>query len=485
MMREQFSKIFKTDKRGVSVVEIIISLALLAVIFVAVFKVQWGIADLQTNNVRTLTALNFSETQLLDLVHKNLLNGWNFDFSGNVSIFSSLIPQGFEEVFSQFPITRCLFQTSLETRWRTGWNSTSTRAISIADTDLDLAQKYGLDCGGVPGRFDSNRFELVDTVDFGLPVTSIDIFDGHVYVGLKSADASDADIAVFPIANPSNVSFLDIGSGLNKIDAISGQIFGAANAQAGQFAAFGLESTGNFGQTSTSTLPGVAGVRPEGISISYFDSKVFVGTKRTAGREFHIFGVDEAGSGSGGAEPEWLGMREVNHNINDISVVGDLAFLATSGNVRDLIVLDVSDPHNIVSAAEVDIDGTEDGRSVFVAGNLIFLGRHKGTAPSRKELYVLEYSLDADGNFLDAQSLAAASTGADVNALTFALGHVFAATSHSQKELQIFRFDNFDNKGGLNLVYSVNLPDPATGIDFEDKVLAVSAGNKVYVYEQR
>ncbi len=454
-MPAQYSK----HSRGVSLVEVILALTLFSIIFAAVFDTQWQIGDLFIHNVRSITALHLSSSKLL-----NILNNQNPEESVQDM-------WGIQNDVVTKPFTRCEDVKDVKSSWRTGWRSTSTMHVSFISSDLDVAHRYGDDCGGQPKHFSVSGFQLTDTVDLGFPASSVDIANGRAFVSLRSLSESDADVAAFSLLNPHDVAFLDFGIGANKIDAATQYAFVAQHSSTSQVVA--LDSSPHF--LATSTLPNVAGVRPEAISISYFDSKIYVGTKRTAGHEFHIYDVSDP------ASPRWLGSREVNHNINDISVKDGFAFLATSGNIRDLIVLDIRDPTHILQLAAIDLPGNEDGRSIQVMGNTIFLGRYKGTVPGHNELSVLEYQTDPTGNSIQINEITSAPTGADIYALTYAGGFVFTATSNIQKELQVFEL-NQENE--LVPVWSKDLPAPATGIDYENEAFAVTAGNSAYVFTQ-
>ena len=81
------------------------------------------------------------------------------------------------------------------------------------------------------------------------------------------------------------------------------------------------------------------------MSLFSYDSKVYVGTKELQAMSFmYMIFFDSVLS--------WEGI-EVNHNINDIEIHNNFAFLATSGNIRDLIVLDISNSSHITQAAVI------------------------------------------------------------------------------------------------------------------------------------
>ncbi len=136
---------------------------------------------------------------------------------------------------------------------------------------------------------------------------------------------------------------------------------------------------------STSTLPGVTGSFPQGRSILYYDKKLYIGTHRTAGHEFHVYDA------SNPEQIRWLGSLELNHNINDIAIYGKYAFLATSGNIHDVIILDISKSIP-VRLSNIDIAGNEDALTLSVLGKFLFIGKAKARDSNHPEFTIFDIS---------------------------------------------------------------------------------------------
>ena len=454
-------------KKGASLIEMIIALALLSGVFVSTFGARWMVGDLSLNNARAASGISLANSRLI--AH---LDGQNYE-----SITNSL---GVTESLKTNPFTRCQYTAGSEAVWKNGWRSVSTTTSFVVMSDLSVAQKYGMDCGGQPKHFLADQFEVAgDAISLGAQVTSVDISNGHAFVSLRPPAGSvpvEPDFAIVALHDPYSTRFLTAGFGINKIDVANDYAFAAHHSSSSQLLIIDISEPDEARVVASSTLPGVAGARPEAVSIFYFDSKIYVGTKRTAGHEFHVFDV------SNPQLPVWLGSREVNHNINEIVVKDGFAFLATSGNIRDLIVLDVHDPSAIAQVSAVDLPGNEDGRSIYVAHDTILLGRHKSIVPTHDELQILKYEIGGGNGLIEITLGDSVETGADVLGITYAGGYVFAATGNSQKEIQIFKIDQ---SGRLSLVGDKNLPANATSIDFEDEIFAVTSGNELNILEQQ
>lgn len=461
--------------RGVSLIEVILALAIFSVIASVMFSSLWGIEHLGLGNEKRIVAHNLAIKRITDTAFDS--NSSDPDVWGE-----RIFVGGLESNLTKNNISQCQYVVSSNSKWITGWGSTSTVIFSFIDSDLEIAEHYGLDCGGHPSRFNASGFVPRTpsvSVELENQINSLDLFGGLAYVSLRT-DAPDADdLEIIDILENNEIrNTFDTGEIVSKIDIANGNVYVAQNSSTTQLAILetNFETSGpTLSVSATSSLPGVAGARPGAVSIFYFDSRVYVGTKRTAGREFHIFDVSET------TQPNWLGSREINHNVNDIQVKDGFAFLATSGNVRDMIVLDIRDPSNVVQIETIDLPGNEDGRTVYVAGNKIYLGRHKGRAPGHDELFVFEFLTNSAGDLEEIVTLGSAPTGADVTDIIVLGSTIFATTENPQSELQIFALSE---SGELAPVHSKNFSEYTNGIDAEDGIYAISVGKYVHIFNQ-
>jgi hypothetical protein len=136
------------------------------------------------------------------------------------------------------------------------------------------------------------------------------------------------------------------------------------------------------------------GSYPAGYSVYYFDNKVYVGTKETAGAEFAIFDVSDP------VDPELKGSVDVNRNVNAIVVRDGLAYLATgpgaSGVNNPLRIYDV-DPDSptfgqlkgFFTATETD---DQAGTAVYLLNDRLYLGLEHAADSGDKDFYVLDVS---------------------------------------------------------------------------------------------
>jgi hypothetical protein len=380
------------------------------------------------------------------------------------------------------PYTKCEMVINFRSEWKSGWFSTSTLNFNFLYSDLPQIGNNGYDCGGHPGlaSYEDGEFfnEDFTTELNSSSATSLDVLDGYAYVSFRPQEPGVRTLSVINLNEPHiEPQYITTEYPINRIDAVRDYAFVAQHSTTTQIAIFDINTGADLVLLATSTLPGVAGGRPEAVSIFYYDSRLYVGTKRTAGREFHVFDVSVP------ENPRWLGSREMNHNINDIEVKDGLAFLATSGNVRDMIVLDVKDPANISLVEEIDLPGNEDGRSVHVAGNRVFLGRHKSNSPAHHELHMFEVRQSDAEIGIDLFSLSTVTTRGDVLDIAVVSGKLFVSTNNSLSEIQVYELDNGRGNEVMTLAVEKNLEGTVVGVDFENDKLVALFQDKIKVFD--
>lgn len=362
--------------------------------------------------------------------------------------------------------------------------------IDLVTHLTDIITARGGDCNEPPEDdwLDPQTFDAEDIVPGGNKGTDIDVvkIDGHKYAFLTSvhsAAASD-DFWVFDLETspPSIIGRLDTGPGLNAVD--------VARAPDGNYYAYVANNNTipPYEQLividltnltlpaevpgSRRSLPGVAGADPAGRAIYFYDDKIFIGTRLTAGNEFNIYDVSDPGDPS---FPSFEGQREINHSIRKITVKGIYAYLATTADKNEIIRLDVSDPTTILppwggvgsTDPGFDADGPtsgENGQSVFILGDKIILGRARATG-TNSDLFVLKTS---DFAINGKVKLDMTPSGAAVEDITAVGSFIFLGTSDSNSEFQVWKVNDLSS-----LWSDFNFPQAITGIEFlDDKVYA-------------
>ncbi len=443
--------------KGFSLVELVIALALLMFFLVSVLWGQWSVGDTIHLTLRTIVASRIAEELLLNTAL--LRAGSDVDLFSQHATSSGVF--GISYRSESLPFSACLFKSGVTASWTQTNGVVVKHSFSLIEPDGAGASERAGDCGGVSPVFSDANTEIRNSSFEGEVVTALDVDEDNVVTGLGNElrFVSRPTGEVFSVTMPAPVQAID----LTPV-----AVYVALQSSTTQIAVVD-RSTRQI--VATSTLPGVAGARPGAVSVRYAAEKLFVGTKRTAGHEFHMFDL------SNPLIPVWFGSREMNHNINDIAVTREYAFLATSGNVRDLIVLRVDDQTSIHSVAEVNLPGNEDGRSVALSHNYIALGRYKHVVPTSDELWLLRFWPEQDGG-ISVEEIVSAKTSGDVTGVLFSGGAIQTATTNPVQEFQLFSLDSSGRH--LTQNFSRNLPARATGIDIQDEVFFVGTENGLY-----
>lgn len=247
-------------------------------------------------------------------------------------------------------------------------------------------------------------------------INSMDFYEGYAYIGASSTDGFNFLTINTNQANHPILSRLKVPP-VNSLDVAGGYAYLAVVGSTSQFQVIDIRDPNSPSVVATYSLPGVSGSYPSGLSIYYYAGRIYIGTHRTAGNEFHIFDVTVP------SQPRWLGSVWLNHNIYDITVSGSYAYLAASGNTSDIIVVDVSDPTHPVKVASLAFTGKEYTQRVFLLGTILYAGRRKGSLSSHPELIALDIH-----NPRAPTIIASTSIATTINSIRAIAGNVLVAT---------------------------------------------------------
>ena len=344
---------------------------------------------------------------------------------------------------------------------RVVWNVTPSRhekvELQSSLGDIALALAYGGDCIVDPPHsiWDNPQRFASDTISTGKS-TAIDVLDKIAYIGADHSPyfyIADTTLAVLGQTSGLLVVFgngFDAGAQINSLDAIhdlsSGKnyVFAAMDAPTNQLEVIDVTDIHNPVIAATRSLsPCVAGSYPQGWRVRYYGGKLYVTTRFTAGPEFHVFDVTTPANpteytiGGGVCRGFNLGDTANDFVVKD-QIVGGMSkrfiYLATDEIDKELRVFDVTDPIHMseVTPANQDLPGAQNGLSVFLLGNKLYVGRQ--STPGGPDLYIYGVSNPLAGlTLLDSQDI-----GTGVLAIRVAGRFAFLATPKSNKEFQVW-----------------------------------------------
>lgn len=354
-----------------------------------------------------------------------------------------------------------------------GWQTDPARpqiiTLVMELTNWEVAQQENENVGGDTGGGGTSgnwlNPQTLGTMDVGAggQATDLDVLNKFVYLTSKASDKKKDDFFIIDATdgnNPTIIAFIDTGPGLNTIDVTTTYAYVGNDDKNSQLQILAITGPVVPNLIASYKLPGVSGNDAIGNSIFFYSNKVYMGTKKAPGPEFHIIDVTNPVS------PVSLGSKEINADVNAIQVKGDYAYLATSET--ELLVYNISDPANITLAGSYDAPGgSEHGKAVQLVGDKLYLGRTKGgNHDDHHELHILNV---ADLNNI--QNLGSLNLDEDINDLRVRDNLVFLATSDSNKEFQAW---DISDPANITLWSSFNFPNFATGIDYEDNIIYTS-----------
>lgn len=397
-------------KAGFSTLELLIAFAVITLSMTAVIMVAFGSQSNAVDTELAQRALYLTQTNLENagVALKN-----NFD-----ALLTPTTTALFGAELAVTDISECAKRVDSESFWNRDMRALSN---SLSSVFIDVAKSDALD-GDCATEEPSDDWDNPDTFvseDFGgAGATSIDERDHQLFITANPGNSNNKpELYIYDFDEEDIeldlVAELDLGTdnngagtkfGLYDVEATENFAFAASASRAGQLQVINISNPAVPVLQHAVLLPGVdvvTGSYPEARKLYYYNKRLYVGTNETEGPEFHIFDV------SGDLTlnpPAHLGSLELTHNVEDIVVRDNYAYLATSDDNHELMVIDISNPGSLEHPDDTDLGynatGNQDGSAVFVTGDKVYLGR-KQDNPKRDEFFILNRSLIIDDTETD------------------------------------------------------------------------------------
>jgi len=470
--------------KGFSTLEILIAFAVLILCITAVILVVFGNQSVAVDTQTNIEAISKAQA-LLEKARADSRE----DFEsvedcddGGVTPCSGVADPLYNRKLTIDPasVTQCGEDIISSTNWTVEGRTMTVDFITHLG-DIVTALALGGDCAFTPPGLDDWK-KPIDLSYGGIDLKTegkgkaIDAQNNIAYLVTKAAGNNKDDFYIFDVSdidNPVKHGVLDISDGLEDIDVAGDYAFIAndENKNTEQLVVVDISDLDAPNKFTPVSLPGVSGTCPAtcpgGRSIFYFNERAYLGTHRlVAGgaAEFHVFDVTTPSS------PSWLGSKggvalgdPVDHNLNDIFVktqaVGGTtrtyAYLATSNDIGELTVLNVTNPGSIPNPAGTPATGSIlnlpgsnaanerlDGTSLFVLGDRAYVGRERATNAMSRDFFVINISNPGTPSILGSMNLGLNSSGSSVVGIHVAANLAFVATSDPNKPFVVLNISD-------------------------------------------
>ena len=452
---------------GFSVLEVLIAMAILTLAISAAIMLMFSNQSVALDSDTANEALYKAKTVLEDGRSKTKSHT-DFDSIKSITYPPDSI---YTKKFSVLSVP-CMKKTISQVTWSTEVLRPQIIEVRTYLSDVEEALKLAGECDPVfPTEWD-NPYSPTSVGIGGQGATDIDVQNNLIYLASDPSAPPKEDFFIYqfdPIAvTLTFVSKIDVSDGLMALDFSGGYVYAANEDTAAQLLVIDADPPGGPFVASIASLPDA----PAGVirTVNVYNKKLYVGTQYLAcpppcgaaqNHEFHIYDllVDPA-------NPTWLGSYNVNHNINDIVVNGDYAYLATSDNSSELYVYNISNPPSITLADTFDAPGNEDGNVVFFLDNKIYLGRHR-TPAARKDFYMLNVADPTDIQELGSKNLGL-NPGAIVEGVVVRGNFAFLAFDNPTFSLKILNISNPASIVDNSTCSTYNFPENTSSMDMED-----------------
>ncbi|MFO0718865.1 MAG: hypothetical protein U0522_02470 [Candidatus Paceibacterota bacterium] len=444
------------SQRGFSTIEVLIAFVVIIVSLSAAASISFGAQSLLIDSEFNLSAISRIEEVL-----EKSRSLFSEDFESFI-LATSTVDGFYQEKVDILNITPCVKKISVMEAWKQEGVSKEL-SFSQIFTSPPFFEKIREPCSGDETLIqDWQKYdEQIFPTDIE-GVTDVDVVGDLFFISSNAGTTADSDLFIFDSKKSyEKIAELDIGKGIFAIDATSEYVYVVTDATSSQFMIIDVSDPYVPVVVSERNLFGVDpfGSYPQGRSIKYFDGRVYIGTKETAGPEFHIFNVENP------VNPYQIGYIEVTHNINDIDVRDGIAYLATSADTKELIVMDVNIPSamqevgyfNAGTSAVNDRDAT----AIYLLGKMVYLGRKRG-AVLNPEFYMIDISNPLLPKKYSDFNLALSGITSYVSGIVASSNLVFISTTDSTQGFFILNVSDPEN---IEKVSSQYFSHPLSSID--------------------
>jgi hypothetical protein len=485
---------YMQSKKAFSTIELLIAMAIATLAMTAVLAVFAGDQNIVSDGDINAEALHKAQMTLEDAFalarqdYDAVATSSKTECSGALCYTNELtIPAAYT--------TQCSKSISSRVTWTGSYSRQLWVGATTTISDISEMIALGGDCDITP----PTAWDDLDTAAAinlgGQGSNDIDVANSVVYITSDPSPVGTEDFLSYQFDSVTmtltELDKINLSMGVNRVD-IAGDYAYIANASTtssvsnNELLVVDISDPSNLVQLGKATLgitPNCPTFCPGGAqSVKYYGGRVYVGTHRIGGAEFYIYNVSTP------SNPTLIRSFEVNHNVNDIVVGGDYAYLATSNDSGEIMILNIADPGPITLAGSFNANNsgndTEDALRLTVIGNRLYFGREDVSNSSERDYYILDVSNPAAPTVLGSYALTL-NPNTDVAGILVKGGVGFVAIDDPNEGMQILDVSNPAAITQKSACSPFNFAENASGMDVWENFVFVSSvsNDEIRVFE--
>lgn len=450
--------------KGETLFEILLSIALLAILATGLFALLSSQLISQGRDENSTMALSLAEEGLLATrairdaswtaaasgTHGVLLSGGTWSFSDSEDVT--------DELYHRTVTVSVVSDTQKQVVSKVTWlaHGNTQQSVQLTSVITDWRNAIPLQVWG-----DWRYPILGGSVDLGSGNAGMGLTVSHKYV-FAAATAADVKKHDFYVVNaldsyhPTIAGSLDTGAGLMDV-AVSGTVaYAITTNQSDKLQVI------NIANHAAPVL--VRGITPVGVlahpkSIVLDRKNIYIGGKYDDLGEFAIFDLDDP------LTPTLRGHLKIAADVNSVAVKDNRAYLATSLDNGEILIVDITDQDNPSVIKQVDIPGTGDANDVFfdLRQKRAYVACNAEGAAANPEMAVLNIA-DIENPTL----ISALNSNTGFSRVVESGNLAFVASQDANQEFQVF---DLRNLAAPVFMSGVNYPQDAMDLALEDNVV--------------
>ncbi|MEK7620363.1 MAG: hypothetical protein AAB413_03955 [Patescibacteria group bacterium] len=440
------------SQQGVQALEVIISMALFAILVVAVF-VLFGSSITESNGLLKQARANTLLQEALDGARfigssdwaslavgqhgLNYVNG-SWSFSGDTDVTDGTF---FRTVTIQ-EIDTSTKDVVIEVYWNY-WGRLISRSATTRLTNWQNVEVWGN--WGVP--------IIVGSLDIGPQGQATGVARQGNFAFLTATTSSGNRPSLFSITiqDPAHPTIIDSYITYDSLTSLAlvADTYLYVVGDSNEMLVFDVSDPYNLQLLTT------VAIEEEGLRVMADGSYVFVGTES----DIQVYDVSVPSS------PTLVSQYAVGAEVRDLAVSDGYLYAATSSNTQEVLILSLAQMTSLTVAGSYDLSGSTDAASLSINGDKLYVGRENNSS-TNPELYQFDRT---DPVALVQKN--AIDVGGEINQIATAGPYVYLATGVSNLEFQIW-------EAGSNwtMAYTagINMAQVATGITFDNNTIFIA-----------